>query len=118
VIGQERRLRSLFKQLVQNAVEAMADRSVKVRELTILTHARKEILEVEISDSGPGIPADQRVKVFQPFYSTKKTSTGFRGMGLSMVHEIVADHAGTVYFDADYRDGCRVIVQLPLTISN
>ncbi len=114
VIGQERRLRSLFKQLVQNAVEAVADRSVKVRELTIATRAERETLEVEISDTGPGIPPDQLVKVFQPFFSTKKTRNGFRGMGLPMVQEIVADHAGTVYIDADYREGCRVIVQLPI----
>ncbi|TGD75069.1 nitrogen fixation negative regulator NifL [Mangrovimicrobium sediminis] len=116
VIGQERRLRSLFKQLVQNAIEAMSDRGVKTRDLTIVTREQREILEVEISDTGPGIPADQRVKVFQPFYSSKKTRNGFRGMGLPMVQEIVADHAGTVYIDPDYADGCRVIVQLPLAI--
>lgn len=113
VIGQERRLRSLFKQLVQNAVESLADRNVKVRELTIKTLAEKEMLQVEIVDTGPGIPEDLMTKVFQPFYSTKKTRNGFRGMGLPMVQEIISDHAGTVYIDADYKQGCRVVVQLP-----
>lgn len=113
VIGQERRLRSLFKQLVQNAVEAMTDRGVKIRELTIKTRAEKEMLEIEINDSGPGIPEDQMTKIFQPFFSTKKTRNGFRGMGLPMVQEIISDHAGTVYIDANYKQGCRVVVQLP-----
>ena len=113
VIGQERRLRSLFKQLVQNAVEAMTDRGVKTRELNIATRVERECLEIEITDSGPGIPEDQMLKVFQPFYSTKKTRNGFRGMGLPMVQEIITDHAGTVYIDAGYKQGCRVVVQLP-----
>lgn len=113
VIGQERRLRSLFKQLVQNAVEAMADRNVKVRELNIRTWTEKEVLQVDITDTGPGIPEDQMTKIFQPFYSTKKTRNGFRGMGLPMVQEIISDHAGTVYIDADHKQGCRVVVQLP-----
>lgn len=113
VIGQERRLRSLFKQLVQNAVEAMSDRAVKTRELTIRTWAEKETLQVEINDTGPGIADDQMTKVFQPFFSTKKTRNGFRGMGLPMVQEIISDHAGTVFIDADYKLGCRVVVQLP-----
>lgn len=113
VIGQERRLRSLYKQLIENAIEAMADRNVKQRELTIVTKAEHDMLVTTIADTGPGIPADQRVKVFQPFFSTKKTRNGFRGMGLPMVQEVVADHSGTVFIDADYKQGCRVVVQLP-----
>ncbi len=114
LVGQERRLRSMLKQLVQNAVEALGTRGVRSRNLSISTAAEKEIIRIEISDSGPGIPEDQLLKVFQPFYSTKKTRHGFRGMGLPMVQEIVADHAGTVYIDPEYSEGCRVVVQLPM----
>jgi len=115
LIGRERRLRSMFKQLFDNAIDAMSERVVKHRELTIVTREEKEMVIIEISDSGEGIPADLHVKVFQPFYSTKASGQGCRGMGLPMVQEIVSDHSGTVYIDPNYRNGCRVIVQLPVT---
>lgn len=113
VIGQERRLRGLFKQLLENAIEAMSDRSVRRRELSVTTRTEKDFVVCEIHDSGPGIPDALRVKVFQPFFSTKKTQRGFRGMGLPMVQDIVADHAGTVFIDAERSTGCCVVVQLP-----
>jgi nitrogen fixation negative regulator NifL len=115
VIGRERRLRSMFKQIFDNAIDAMSERAVKVRELTIVTREEKEVVTIEISDSGQGIPQESHVKVFQPFYSTKVSGSGCRGMGLPMVHEIVSDHSGTVYIDPNYRNGCRVVVQLPIT---
>ncbi len=114
VVGQERRLRSMLKQLVQNAVEALGSRGVRSRNLSITTRGEKEFIEVEITDSGPGIPEEQMYKVFEPFFSTKKTRNGFRGMGLPMVQEIVADHAGTVYIDPEFNEGCRIVVQLPM----
>lgn len=113
VIGQERRLRSSFKQLLDNAIEALSDRLVKTREIEIITRAEKGMVVCEFVDSGPGIPAELEVRVFQPFFSTKATRNGFRGMGLPMVQEVVADHAGTVYIDSGYRPGCKVVVQLP-----
>lgn len=117
VIGQERRLRSMFKQLLENAVEAMSDRSVRRRELLITTRVEKDFIVCAIHDSGPGIPEALRVKVFQPFFSTKKTHSGFRGMGLPMVQDIVADHAGTVFINAEQAPGCCVTVQLPASKS-
>lgn len=115
VVGQERRLRSSFKQLLDNAIEAISDRLVKTREIEIITRAEKGMVICEFVDSGPGIPAELVVKVFQPFFSTKGTRNGFRGMGLPMVQDVVADHAGTVYIDSDYRPGCKVVIQLPLS---
>lgn len=113
VIGRERRLRSMFKQLIDNAVEAMSNRSVKQRDLVIITTAERDCVTCEIRDSGPGIPNELMVKVFQPFFSTKTGGSGCRGMGLPMVHDIVSDHAGTVHIDSNWHNGCRVIVQLP-----
>jgi nitrogen fixation negative regulator NifL len=113
VIGRERRLRSMFKQLLDNAIEAMSERSVKRRELLIVTHAEKDMVVCEITDSGPGIAAEFLVKVFQPFYSSKMNQPGCKGIGLSMVQDVVANHAGTVYVDAEFAEGCRVVVQLP-----
>ncbi len=113
VIGRQRRLRNMFKQLLDNAIEAMSERTVRRRELVIVTKSEKDRVVCEITDSGPGIAAEYLVKVFQPFYSSKLNRPGCRGMGLSMVQEVVADHAGTVFVDASFTEGCRVVVHLP-----
>ena len=115
VIGREQRLLGMFKQLIDNAIEAMSDRKIDCRELTIITQGEKDRVICEITDTGPGIKQELTVKVFEPFYSTKSPGRSCRGMGLSMVQEIVADHAGTVFIDQSYREGCRVVVHLPLT---
>ncbi|WP_221797242.1 nitrogen fixation negative regulator NifL [Oceanobacter mangrovi] len=114
VIGREQRLRSMFMHLVENAVDAMAERGVSVRELTITTRNEGESVICEICDSGKGIPADKLVRVFEPFYTTKEAGVVARGMGLSMVQEVVSDHSGTIRMDETYHSGCKVILQLPL----
>lgn len=115
VIGREQRLLGMFKQLLDNAIEAMSDRKIDYRELSIITFAEKDRVICEITDTGPGIQGDLLVKVFEPFYSTKPPGRSCRGMGLSMVQEIVADHAGTVFIDSTYKGGCRVVIHLPLS---
>lgn len=118
VMGRESRLRSVLKQLVDNAIEAMSARNISQRDLLISTSVEKNVVRIEISDSGPGIPAALTYKVFEPFFSTKPPHKGCRGMGLPMVQEIVAEHAGTVYIDTQYRSGCRMIVELPFSSAN
>lgn len=117
VMGRESRLRSLLKQLVDNAIDAMSARAIQRRELLLRTTAEKDVVKIEIIDSGPGIPADLVVKIFEPFFSTKPPHMGCRGMGLSMVQEIVMEHAGTVHIDTSYKSGCRVVVELPFSTS-
>ncbi|GAB1257751.1 hypothetical protein NBRC116494_22530 [Aurantivibrio plasticivorans] len=113
VIGQERRLRSMFRQVLTNAIDALSESHSAEREIDIVTKADASQLTIEITDTGPGIPEDLLLKVFEPFFSTKKTHDGFRGMGLPMIQETVSDHSGTVYIDSKYKAGCKVVIQLP-----
>ncbi len=116
VMGAESRLRSVIKQLVMNAIEAVAHSQVSRRELFISTRVEnQQVVRMEIVDSGPGIPAELALKVFEPFFSTKPPHAAGHGMGLAMVQEIVSEHAGTVHIDTSYRDGCRVVVELPFS---
>ncbi|HBS42074.1 MAG TPA: nitrogen fixation negative regulator NifL [Oceanospirillales bacterium] len=116
LIGREQKLRSMFRHLLENAIEAMAQRGVKERELTIRTAAREHRIDIEISDTGPGIPAEMQVRVFEPFFTTKNTSGSSRGMGLTIVQDVVTDHSGTIQFDNKKAGkGCSVLIQLPLT---
>lgn len=116
VMGAETRLRSLIKQIVENAIDAMASSPKARRELFISTQVvdRRAVL-LEVRDSGPGIPEDLALKVFQPFFSTKPPRKAGHGMGLAMVQEIVSEHAGLVHIDTEHRDGCRMVVELPFS---
>ena len=109
-------LTNLFKQLVANAIEAMNERRGGKRELRIACRANSDHFEVFVEDSGPGIADDLRYKVFQPFFTTKGAAKQHLGLGLAMAQEVVSRHGGTIDIDPAYRNGCRVRVQLPLTM--
>ncbi|MBL4832585.1 MAG: nitrogen fixation negative regulator NifL [Pseudomonas sp.] len=113
VVGQERRLRSMLRQIIDNAVDAMSERTVKLRELTISTRNEDGINICDISDTGLGIPDDLRVKIFEPFFTTKAPGSGCRGMGMSMVQDVLTEHSGTIVI-SDNHPGCQISVQIPL----
>ncbi len=114
ILGMATRLRSMFKQLVINAIEAMDRQGITNRKLVITTNVVEKFAVVEIKDYGPGVPKDLQMKVFEPFFSTKKPGEYVRGMGLAMAHEIVTEHSGTISLEND-RTGCRAIVHLPVS---
>nr|MBS0020854.1 nitrogen fixation negative regulator NifL [Gammaproteobacteria bacterium] len=115
VIGQERRLRCLFKQLVDNALDAMSGRGCLRRELGIATSTDADLVQITITDTGPGIPETLRRKVFEPFFTAKATAGRHVGMGLAMAQELANQHAGTIEIDAEYQEGCCIHVRLPGT---
>lgn len=114
VWGMENRLRNAFKQIIENAIEAMSERNIRQRELFIQTSASHNLITVSIADTGNGIKSEQVYKVFEPFYSTKRTqNSSSHGMGLPLVQEIISQHTGRVYIDTNYSQGCKIIVELP-----
>lgn len=116
VLGRICRLRSLFKQLIDNALDAMHENRCSIRELRITTIARDDAVIVTIADTGIGIPEHLRLKVFEPFFTTapgKRT-----GMGLASVQEIVNLHAGAIHIEPNYTEGCCFVVQLPIASSH
>lgn len=117
VSGRANRLRSMFKQLVDNAIDAMASGKAANNSLLIKTEAVDNELEIIIQDSGPGIPEDIRNRVFEPFFTTKGSRGKQAGMGLSMVQDVINEHAGSIQIDPGYTAGCRFVIRLPLTRS-
>ncbi len=113
--GHPTRLRAMFKSLVDNAIEAMNVRGWQERELRVTTRGLLGSVEVVIEDSGPGIPAELRLKVFEPFYSTKKGGGRHLGTGLASAQEVAADHDGVIELDPAEHGGCRVRVVLPVS---
>ena len=84
-------LRQVFDNLIKNAVEAMPEGGL----IRISTEDGENEFSVAISDSGPGIPAENLPKMFTPFFTTKKVGKG-TGLGLSVCYGIVKMHGGAI----------------------
>jgi two-component system, NtrC family, sensor histidine kinase HydH len=83
-----------FVNLIQNAYDAMGSAGGTLRVATAKANAaNRDGVEVRIEDTGPGIPAELREQIFNPFVTTKKTGVG---LGLSIVSQIVDGHHGSI----------------------
>ena len=114
MLGSENRLRILFKQLIDNAIEAICESNGAEQRLKITTDTDADLIYVIIEDSGSGIPVEKRAKVFEPFYTTRSMGGNQAGMGLVMAKEIVNQHQGIIEIDPDYDQGCRFKISFPL----
>ena len=88
--------------LCMNAVQAIEEAPTVdlVGEICVqaqLTNGPETMLQISVSDNGPGIPAEIEEQIFDPFFSTKDSGTG---LGLSVVQRIVDDHSGTIHAES------------------
>ncbi len=95
--------------LITNASQAMGD------EGTLLVASRRsgDMVEVEITDTGAGIPDDVLPRIFDPFFTTKPVGEG-TGLGLSIVHKIVQTHGGSIKVRTAPKKGSTFTVSFPL----
>jgi PAS domain S-box-containing protein len=112
MIDQEQVKRALVN-LIDNAAEAMAGMAGD-RRITVITRAvpERESLELVVADTGPGIPPEDRERIFDPYFSTRKRGTG---LGLAIVSRIVAEHQGRIRVQENLPRGARFIIELPTT---
>lgn len=118
VLGKKVKLRGMFKQLLDNAIDAMSQKGWQRRELRIATGAQANGVHVYIEDTGPGIPEALHRKVFEPFFTTRRGGARHAGMGLATVQEVVNQHTGVVEIDPAYTDGCRIHLSFPVAGGN
>ncbi len=108
-------LKQVLINLVQNAVQAMGD---KPGEILIRTSKPErfgdfrapEQVELQVSDNGPGIPSDQQLNIFVPFFTTKQKGTG---LGLAICQRIVKNHGGTISVQSKMGEGTTFTIRLP-----
>src|SRR5262249_32230955 len=92
-----------FTNLLFNACEAMGETGGELKIRVLPANRGKEVV-TEIEDTGPGVPADMREQIFNPFVSTKKTGVG---LGLAIVSKIIDAHGGTIkLIDPPGRGAC------------
>ncbi|MBK5277126.1 MAG: HAMP domain-containing protein [Desulfuromonadales bacterium] len=94
--------------LLENAVAAMEEQGT----IEISSHYDPELkmADFRIADDGPGIPPEDRSRLFEPYFSTKKTGTG---LGLAIVNSVITDHNGFVRVRNNVPRGACFVVELP-----
>ena len=98
ILGDEARMGQVFTNLIGNAIKFTPNNG----EVSIRVRVDGSLLHVEVIDTGPGIPAEERQKVFDKFYQLSDISTrqqGGSGLGLSITKSIVEAHGGKLWID-------------------
>jgi two-component system sensor histidine kinase FlrB len=118
--GDETLLIQALSNLIRNSVEAMSEANAPRKAITLDVrramrrcpdHVARERVIFVVEDSGPGIPADVVDRMFNPFFTTRRTGTG---LGLAIVHRIVDAHGGQICVgSAEDGTGARIEVCLP-----
>ena len=128
------RLRQVFENLILNAIEAVGESGTVTVETKVIPAPStatvpypqkasgskdawptfEQFVVIRFSDSGPGIAAKKRDKIFFPFYTTKKQGSG---VGLAMAKKIVNSHRGLIDVDDSPEGGAMFTVRLPMALS-
>jgi C4-dicarboxylate-specific signal transduction histidine kinase len=95
--------------LITNAVQAMQAVPGE-KHLELRSFAGDGHIVVTVGDSGPGIPPQERAKIFDPFYTTKSDGSG---IGLSLCQRIITDHRGTLSIGVSRWSGAEFRIELP-----
>lgn len=111
------KLRTVLSNLLDNATKYASPDS---RPTEILITIAADTAEIRVTDDGPGIPADRRERLFEPFFRadpSRSKSTGGFGLGLSICKRIVEAHGGKISMDERLMEGTSFIVTLPRRVS-
>lgn len=101
-------MKRVFINLIDNSIDAMN----KKGKIDIHTSFDKQNhrVRIEITDSGPGIPENEKERLFLPYFSTKKKGTG---LGLAIVNQVINEHGGSIDVENNQPQGAKFIIQIP-----
>ena len=105
IIADPTQLSQVFLNLFINASQAIADKG----RLSISTSEDENDLHIKVKDSGSGIPKEVLPRIFEPFFSTKKSS----GLGLSVSYNIIKHHGGEIRAESSPGKGTTFLISLP-----
>ncbi len=97
--------------LIDNAAEALEHAPVRRIWIRTALDAERELVELVVADSGPGISPEVKEKLFLPYFSTKRRGTG---LGLAIVHKIVSEHQGCIRVEENRPWGAKFTIELPV----
>jgi signal transduction histidine kinase len=135
IIADKQRIQQVFLNLIKNAIEAVEGGGVVT--VTAAKHSaldkavddensiynylkyrgkctlEEDTVDIQIHDTGPGIPPELLSKIFDPFFTTKDVGKG-SGLGLFIVHEIIEEHDGCIGVDSAPEKGTTFLIRLPM----
>jgi PAS domain S-box-containing protein len=111
-------INQVFLNIIINAVhaihDAQGDHAERKGKIGIATSHTDQYVEIRISDTGGGIPAEIQNRVFDPFFTTKDMGRG-TGQGLAISHTIIVQkHGGRIHFETETGHGTTFVIQLPI----
>lgn len=116
VRGDAHQIAQVIINLVGNADQAIRDSGQGDRITVCVRHdAPGDMVEIRVTDNGPGIPEDIHSRIFDPLFTTKPVGSG-TGIGLALCHRIVTAHSGQIRIEPDRDTGAEIVVRLPVTI--
>ncbi len=114
IYADAQQLKMAFQAFIENAIDALRGRgtiAISLNKVTDIQHNFKEMVEIEIADSGPGIPETIRDKIFEPYFTTKRDGTG---MGLAIARKIILEHGGNLDIYSTENFATIIKITLPL----
>jgi signal transduction histidine kinase len=111
VTADPHRLGQVLMNLLGNARQAM-EAAEKGRTLTVRTRCRGEMVEIQVVDDGPGIPAEVKTRIFDWFFTTKPPGEG-TGLGLAVSREILQAHGGNLRIEDTPGGGATFVLNIP-----
>lgn len=108
-------IQQVFLNLLLNAADAMEEKGDVFITTRTVEDGGKKFVEIEFTDTGPGIPEDIKDRIFEPFFTTKPTGKG-TGLGLSVSYGIIKKHKGEIFVKSKYGHGASFFVRLPLEV--
>jgi PAS domain S-box-containing protein len=101
--------------LIKNAAQALSEGSIDRKpSIRISVRRRNGMVELKISDNGPGMPEEIKRRVFEPFFTTKEVGVG-TGLGLAVSYTIITNnHGGSIDVDSSPGNGTCFTIQLPI----
>ena len=107
----KQQMKRVMINLLDNALDAIEGKGRIVVELSYLKD--QGIVRIEIADNGKGISTDNKMRLFEPYFSTKKSGTG---LGLAIVNSIISDHEGSIRVQDEKPRGTRFVIDLPVSV--
>ena len=107
----ENQLVQVFLNLFINAEQAFEDPEAETNLVRVSASREDELLLIEVSDNGPGIPADVLPYIFNPFFTTKKRGEG-SGLGLSICRELIEQFGGKISVETREGEGTTFSIKL------
>ena len=116
-VGDQNQFIQVLINLIQNSMDAMAEKTYpegQERCLSIWAVQSGTMAALHIRDNGPGIPEENRNNIFDPFFTTKDVGAGM-GLGLSICHQIIAEHGGRILLESTPGEFCEFVLEFPVT---